>query len=260
MAESGEQVAVAVCGAGGRVGREIVAALGAAPDLRCAALIEIGDDVDRRLRDSGARLMVDFTTPASGLPNALTAAAAGVSPIVGTTGLGAGAVERIRAACTSASTGGCVAANFALGAALLMWLSELCAPHFDRAEIIEVHHAGKLDAPSGTALRTAQRMVAAREGRPFEHSEPETTPLAGTRGGVHGGVGVHSLRLDGVVADQSVILGATGQTLTLTHRTTSRAAFAPGVLLACRAVAQTGRFYESLEEVLGLPPAGGVGH
>jgi 4-hydroxy-tetrahydrodipicolinate reductase len=248
-------IRVAVAGARGRVGREIVTALGEATGFECVAEVEAGDDLGALLRDSRAQALVDFTTPASGLANALAAVALGVRPVVGTTGLGADAVARIREACAAASLGGCVAPNFALGAALLMWLAELCAPHFERAEIIEAHHAGKLDAPSGTALTTAQRLLAARGGREFARSVAETQPLPGTRGGALGGVAVHSLRLDGVVADQSVIFGAPGQTLTLTHRTTSRTAFAPGVLLACRAVVEAPRFLESLEEVIGLPSA-----
>lgn len=249
------ELEVAVCGARGRVGREIVAALEADPAFACVAEIELGDDLAGALRSSGARVLVDFTTPAAGLGNALAAVAAGVCPVVGTTGLGEDAVDRVRAACQAAGLGGCMAPNFAIGAALLIWLSELCAPHFERVEVVETHHPGKLDAPSGTALETARRMVDARAGRPFEHSTPHTESLAGTRGGAAGGVAVHSLRLDGAVADQSVVFGAPGQTLTLTHRTSSRAAFAPGVLLACRAVAQTGRFYASLDEVIGLRAA-----
>lgn len=251
-------IAVAVSGARGRVGREIVGALRDAAAFACVAEVDAGDDLAALLDSSGAEVLVDFTTPSAGLGNALTAVAHGVRPVVGTTGLGAEAVDRIRSACAAASLGGCVAPNFALGAALLMWLSELCAPHFERAEIIEAHHAGKLDAPSGTALTTARRLLAARGGREFLRPVAETETLPGTRGGELGGVGVHSLRLDGVVADQSVIFGAAGQTLELTHRTTSRTAFAPGVLLACRAVVDTPRFYESLEQVLGLPEPGEV--
>lgn len=244
---------VAVSGARGKVGREIVAALHAATDFTCVAEADSDDDLTGALLDFGAQLLIDFTTPSAGLRNALIAVEAGVAPVVGTTGLGAAGVDRIREACTRAGTGGCVAANFALGAALLMWFSELGARHFEHAEIIESHPPSKADAPSGTALRTAERMLAARGGRAFAHRDPQTAPLAGTRGGTLGGIAVHSLRPEGVVADQAVVLGALGQTLTLTHRTTSRAAFAPGVLLAARKVWETRRFYDSLEAVLGLP-------
>ena len=249
---------VAVSGARGRTGREVVAALEADPGFECVASIGSDEELGTALRESAARVLVDFTTPASALGNALAAAQLGVSPVVGTSGVAGSGVDRIRDACEAAGIGGCVIANFALGAALLMWLAELCAPHFEGCEIVETHHPGKLDAPSGTALRTAERLLAARDGRAFGHPEPVTTPLAGTRGGSLGGAGVHSLRLEGAVADQSVVFGALGQTLTLTHRTTARSSFAPGVLLAARAVVETGRFLDTLEEVLGLPSAAAI--
>jgi 4-hydroxy-tetrahydrodipicolinate reductase len=244
---------VAVSGARGKVGREIVAGLGEDAGFACVAEVDIGDDLAAALRDSGARVLVDFTTPESGLANAVTAASLGVSPVVGTTGLGADGVQRVRAACESAGIGGCVIPNFAIGAVLLMWLADLAAPYFDTAEIIEAHNPLKADAPSGTALRTAERLLQARDGRPFQHSQPRTEPLVGTRGGELGGVAVHSLRPSGVVADQAVIFGAASQTLTLEHRTTSRAVYVPGVLLAARAVTDRPEFFDSLESVLGLP-------
>ena len=236
----------------------MVAALEADPDFECVAAIGSEDDLGAALRGGGARVLVDFTTPAAALDNALAAAQLGVSPVVGTSGLPVSGVARIRDACASSSIGGCVIANFALGAALLMWLAELCAPHFEACEIVETHHPGKLDAPSGTALRTAERLLEARDGRPFTNPQAQTTPLAGTRGGNLGGAGLHSLRLEGAVADQSVVFGALGQTLSLTHRTTSRAGFAPGVLLAARGVVDSGHFFDTLEEVLGLPSAAAI--
>jgi 4-hydroxy-tetrahydrodipicolinate reductase len=249
---------VAVSGARGRVGREIVAALEADPGFDCVAAVDVGDDLAAALRDAGAQVLVDFSVPGAALGNALTAVEHGARPVVGTSGIGAGAVAELRGRCAAAGIGGGVVPNFAIGAALLMWLAELCAIHFESCEIIESHHPGKLDAPSGTALRTAERLLAARGGRPFLHPEPQTETLAGTRGGSLGGAAVHSLRLPGPVADQSVVFGALGQTLTLEHRTTSRAAFIPGVLVAARAVTATERFYTSLEEVVGLPPAAAV--
>jgi 4-hydroxy-tetrahydrodipicolinate reductase len=249
---------VAVSGAHGKVGREIVTGLHDAPGFECVAEIEDGDDLTSLLQSSAAQVLVDFTTPASGLHNALTAAQLGVSPVIGTTGLGPDGIAEVRAACDSARIGGCIIPNFAIGAVLLMWLSQLASPHFDTAEIIESHNPLKHDAPSGTALRTAQLLLEARDAKPFDHSTPTTEPLPGTRGGELGGVAVHALRLSGVLADQSVIFGAQSQTLTLEHRTTSRAVYVPGVLLAARAVAEQPRFLESLEEVLGLPSPAAV--
>jgi len=242
-----------VTGARGKVGREIVAGLQADPAFECVAEIDTGAELAAVLRSSQAQVLVDFTTPEAGLTNALTAVSLGVSPVVGTTGLGADGLQRVRDACAAASIGGCVIPNFAVGAVLLMWLSALAAPFFETCEIIESHDQHKHDAPSGTSLRTAERLLAARDGRPFEHAMPRTQTLPGTRGGELGGVSVHSLRLAGPLADQAVIFGTQSQTLALEHRTTSRAVYVPGVLLAARAVSDRPQFFDSLEGVLGLP-------
>ena len=130
--------------------------------------------------------------------------------------------------------------------------THIAAPHVDAVEVIEMHHASKLDAPSGTALSTARRLAARRKGNPFTHKKAEKESLEGTRGGEEGGVAVHSVRLPGFVADQEVIFGLPGQTLTIAHRTTSRDAYVPGVLLAIRKVTSAPRFYRGLDELLGL--------
>ena len=146
-------------------------------------------------------------------------------------------------------------ANFAVGAVLMMHLAEIAAAHFDAVEIIEMHHDAKLDAPSGTALSTARRLAARRRDKPFSHRKPEKETLGGTRGGEEGNVAVHSVRLPGFVADQEIIFGLPGQTLTIAHRTTSREAYVPGVLLAIRQVTSGKRFYRGLDELLGLDAA-----
>jgi 4-hydroxy-tetrahydrodipicolinate reductase len=134
----------------------------------------------------------------------------------------------------------------------MMHLADIAAAHFDAVEIIEMHHAAKLDAPSGTALTTARRLAAKRGNRPFTHKKPEKETIGGTRGGEEGNVAVHSIRLPGFVADQEVIFGLPGQTLMITHRTTSREAYVPGVLIAIRAVTSTDYFYRGLDQLLGL--------
>jgi 4-hydroxy-tetrahydrodipicolinate reductase len=134
----------------------------------------------------------------------------------------------------------------------MMHLADLAAPHFDGAEVIEMHQWTKLDAPSGTALATARRLAAARGSRPFTHKKPEKETLPGTRGGEEGHIAIHSIRLPGVVADQEVLFGLPGQTLAITHRTTSREAYTPGVLLAIRKVVAEKRFYRALDELLNL--------
>jgi 4-hydroxy-tetrahydrodipicolinate reductase len=211
-----------------------------------------GDDLSAALREHRPDVLVDFTTPAAALDNALAAVAAGAAAVVGTSGLAPDAVDRLEAACAERGVGGIVAPNFALGAVVMMHLAELAAPWFDAVEVIEMHHAGKLDSPSGTALATARRLAAARGDRPFEYRRPEKIVLEDARGGEEGGVGVHSLRLPGLVADQEVMFGMAGQTLTITHRTTSRECYAPGVILAARRLVAEPAFYRGLDALLGI--------
>jgi len=243
------EISVVVCGARGKMGQVAASVLGSSEGVRVVGAVDIDDDLEAALR-SGADVMVDFTAPDAAFGNANAAVAAGVAPVVGTTGMTPEQVDKIEAACEG--IGGAVIPNFAIGAVLMMRLAEIAAPYFDAAEVIEAHHQTKLDAPSGTALTSARRLAAVRAERPFAYSRPEKTTLAGTRGGEENSVGVHSLRLPGLVADQEIVFGAQGQTLSIAHRTTSREAFLPGVLATIRAVAANRRFYRSLDEVLGL--------
>jgi 4-hydroxy-tetrahydrodipicolinate reductase len=245
-------VRVAVAGARGKVGSVLAAALGNEPGIEYAGGVTRGDDLAAFLREKRPQALVDFTRPSDALHNALAAVAAGACPVVGTTGLSAADVDRIETACSQKKIGGIVAPNFAVGAVVMMHLADIAAPHFDAVEIVELHHAGKLDAPSGTALATARRLAARRQGRQFAYRKAEKETLAGTRGGEEGGVAVHSVRLPGFVADQEVIFGLPGQTLTVAHRTTSREAYVPGVVLAIRRVTSEPRFYRGLDELLGL--------
>ena len=245
-----DAITVVVAGALGKVGATMVAAVEAAPGLTLAAAVDLGDDLQTAL--TGAKALVDFTAPGAAPSNARLAIAAGVAPVIGTTGLAQEDVDEIERLCAAAGVGGAVIPNFAIGAVLMMRLAEIAAPYFEAAEVIEAHHATKLDAPSGTALATARRLAAARGAAPFARTAPSKVTLDGTRGGEEGRVGVHSLRLPGLVADQEVVFGATGQTLSIAHRTTSREAFVPGVLATIRAAVDNRRFYRSLDEVLGL--------
>jgi 4-hydroxy-tetrahydrodipicolinate reductase len=247
-----EPISVAVAGHRGKVGSVLATALSTEPGIDYVGGIATGDDLGAFLRSKRPRVVVDFTRPAEALRIAMAAVAAGASPVVGTTGIPPEGIDELEAACKRKGVGGIVAPNFAIGAVLMMRLAELAAPHFDGAEVIEMHHAAKLDAPSGTALATARRLAARRSAKPFDHRRPEKVTLEGTRGGELGGVAVHSVRLPGLVADQEVIFGLPGQTLTIAHRTTSREAYVPGVLLAIRAVVAEPRFYRALDELLDL--------
>ena len=247
-----EPIRVAVAGYRGKVGSVLASAFQAEPGIEYVGRVELGDDLAKFLHEKRPRAFVDFTQPSEALHNALAAIAAGASPVVGTTGLSADAVAQLETACKGKRLGGIIAPNFAVGAVLMMHLADIAAPHFDAAEVIEMHHATKLDAPSGTALTTAKRIAARRHGKPFSHKKAEKETLAGTRGGEEGGVSVHSVRMPGIVADQEVIFGLPGQTLTIIHRTTSREAYIPGVLLAIRKVTAGPRFYRGLDDLLGL--------
>jgi 4-hydroxy-tetrahydrodipicolinate reductase len=247
-----EPIRVAVGGYRGKVGSVLAAAFAADPGLEYVGGVEQGDDIQAFLNEKHPRAFVDFTRPQDALGNALAAVASGASPVVGTTGIPLEGVDRLEAACRDRKIGGIVAPNFAVGAVVMMHLADIAAPHFDAAEVIEMHHATKLDAPSGTALSTARRLAARRGSKGFSHQKPEKETLAGTRGGEEGNVAVHSVRLPGFVADQEVIFGLPGQTLTIIHRTTSREAYIPGVLLAIRKVTGESRFYRGLDELLGL--------
>jgi 4-hydroxy-tetrahydrodipicolinate reductase len=245
-------IKVAVAGHRGKVGSILAAALAAEPDIDYVGGVSRGDDIGTFLHETRPRAFVDFTRPTEAMHNVLAAVAAGASPVVGTTGLSAADVDKLETACKAKGLGGIVAPNFAVGAVLMMHLADIAAPHFDAAEIIEMHHATKLDAPSGTALSTARRLAARRGARPFSHKKAEKVTLEGTRGGEEHGVAVHSVRLPGFVADQEVIFGLPGQTLSIAHRTTSREAYVPGVLLAIRKVTSDPRFYRGLDDLLGL--------
>jgi 4-hydroxy-tetrahydrodipicolinate reductase len=247
-----DAIRVAVAGHRGKVGSILVAALEAQAGIEYVGGVGTGDDLAEFLKKTRPQALVDFTRPSVALHNALVAVAAGAAPVVGTSGIPAEGVDKLEVACKAKGVGGIVAPNFAIGAVLMMHLAEIAAPHFDAAEIVEMHHAAKLDAPSGTALSTAKRLAVRRGNKPFSHKKAEKETLAGTRGGEEGGVAVHSIRLPGFVADQEVIFGLPGQTLTIAHRTTSREAYVPGVLLAIRRVTSDPRFYRGLDDLLGL--------
>jgi 4-hydroxy-tetrahydrodipicolinate reductase len=242
-------VRVAVAGYRGKVGVEVVRGIEAADDLQYVGGIARGDDLPRFLAEEKPQVVVDFTHPSVAPANALAYVVAGAAPVIGTSGWTNKTLEELENGCRKAGLGGVVAPNFAIGAVVMMWLAEKAAPFFDAVEVIEAHHAMKADAPSATAHSTARRLAAASS---FARSATERLTLEGVRGGEAGGVGIHSLRLPGVVADQEIIFGLLGQTLTIAHRTTSREAFVPGVLLAVRKVVSEPRFYRGLDSLLGL--------
>lgn len=228
---------VAVLGARGRMGAEVVKAVKAAKDLNLVAELDLGDSLDQILA-SKAEVVVDFTTPDSVMANLEFLISHGVHGVVGTTGFDASRVEKVKALLqASSNVGVLIAPNFAIGAVLMMEFAQKAAQYFESAEIIELHHPDKVDAPSGTAARTAELMTAARKSAGLP-SMPDATSssLDGARGATIGDVPVHSVRLRGLIAHQEVLLGGPGETLSIRHDSLDRAGFMPGVLLGVRQV------------------------
>jgi 4-hydroxy-tetrahydrodipicolinate reductase len=268
-------VRVAVVGAGGRMGQEVCRAVAGDPDLGLVAVVdprlEAGDlgslpgsgaqsvatgtsvaDLDAQAVD----VVVDFTVAPVAAATMKWAAAHGVHAVVGTTGLSPTSVAELEELFRGSAANCILAANFAVGAVLMMRLAELAAGSMDGVEIVEMHHAGKLDAPSGTALRTAEVIDQARRssGRgPWPADRTESMVVAGARGAQGpGGIRIHALRLPGVVSHQEVVFSTRGQSLTLRHDAFDRSAYMPGVLLAVKAVAGRPGLTVGLEPLLGF--------
>ncbi len=230
-------IKVGILGARGRMGAEVFKAVTDAADLELVAALDLGDSLDQ-LKTSGAQVVVDFTTPDSVMANLEYLISNGINAVVGTTGFD---VERIakleKLTVSNPKVGVLIAPNFAIGAVLMMEFATKAARYFESAEIIELHHPNKVDAPSGTASRTAELMSKARADAGL-NSMPDatTTSLDGARGATVGDIPVHSVRLRGLIAHQEVLLGGLGETLTIRHDSLDRAGFMPGVLLGVRKV------------------------
>jgi 4-hydroxy-tetrahydrodipicolinate reductase len=242
-------IRVGVFGAGGRMGATICTAVGDADDLELVAAVDpfrsgtpvegtdlvIAADASAFV-DAGAQVAIDFTVLDAARENIRWCAAHDVHIVVGTTGFSTDDLDEYAELFTHSAANGLIAANFAIGAVLMMRFAELAAPWFETAEIIELHHDRKIDAPSGTAMTTARRMTAAS--KEWAEDPTKTVVSPGARGGlVDDSIRVHSVRMRGMIASQEVILGTTGQSLTIRHDTFDRSSFMPGVLLGARRVA-----------------------
>ncbi|HEU4842353.1 MAG TPA: 4-hydroxy-tetrahydrodipicolinate reductase [Ilumatobacteraceae bacterium] len=252
---------IGVSGAGGRMGTTVCAAVTADPDLELVAAVDpgaAGRTVEgltiagepKAFADAGAEVVVDFTVAAAARLTVPWLAMHGIHAVVGTTGLTPDDLATFR----TEFRGGpncVVAANFSVSAVLMMRFAEIAAPFFDTAEVIELHHDGKTDAPSGTAMTTVARMAAASPDWAPDPTKDEV--VAGARGGAGAaGIRVHSVRMRGMVAHQEVILGALGQTLIVRQDSYDRASFMPGVLLACKRIADHPGLTIGLDAILGL--------
>lgn len=246
-------IRVGIVGAAGKMGRAVATAVTAAPDLELVATLDLGGDLAQLLA-ARADVAVDFTHPGAVMDNVAYYVEHDLDAVIGTSGF-----DEVRLAQVAAwleghpATGLVVAANFGIGAVLMMRFAELAAAHFDNVEIIELHHPDKADAPSGTAIATAERVAAARAAADSAPMPDATVQLlAGARGASVAGVPVHSVRARGLLAHQEVLLGSAGETLTIRHDSTDRAAFMPGVLLAVRAVGTRPGLTVGIEPLLAL--------
>lgn len=246
-------VRVGVLGARGRVGTEVCRAVDAADDLELVAMVDSGDWMFN-VADAGAEVVVDFTHPDVVMDNVRFCLDQGIHAVVGTTGFDAARLEQVRAwLAPRPGLGVLVAPNFAIGAVLSMRFAAMAARFYESAEVVELHHPRKADAPSGTATRTAELIAAARAEAGLGPVPDATTHgLDGARGADVGGVRVHSVRLAGLVAHQEVLLGTAGETLTIRHDSLDRTSFVPGVLLGVRSVPHRPGLTVGLEPLLDL--------
>ncbi|WP_308282704.1 4-hydroxy-tetrahydrodipicolinate reductase [Pseudonocardia nigra] len=245
-------IRVGVLGAQGRMGQEVCRAVEAAPDLTLVAQV---DEADSRteLVDAGAQVAVDFTHPGAVLDNLQFCLDHDIAAVVGTSGFDDARLADVRARLERRPGHVLVAPNFGIGAVLAMQFARQAAPYFSSVEVIELHHANKVDAPSGTAVHTASLVAAARaEAGAGAVPDATTTELPGARGADVDGIRVHSVRLPGLVAHQEVLLGTPGEALTIRHDSFDRASFMPGVLMAVRAVRERPGLTVGLESLLGL--------
>ena len=263
-----EPIKVVVYGASGKVGREVVNAVHNESEMLVVGAVELqvsedslllpdssgtvpfSADLDYILADCQPDVLVDFTIAKATMPAVRIAAKRGVNLVIGTTGLADEELGEIDRLAKANNIGAVVAPNFALGAVLMIHLARIAAKYFNYAEIMELHHHLKADAPSGTALSTARAMAAAR-GEPFCRP-PEREEASASRGKQVEGIGVHSIRLPGLLAHQEVILGCPGQTLSIRHDTISRECYMPGVLLAIKEVVKHKGLVYGLDAMLGL--------
>ena len=242
---------VAVLGARGRMGSEVVKAVEAAEGLALVAALDMGDSLEQ-LKGSAAHVVVDFTTPDSVMANLEFLIDNGMNVVVGTTGFDDAKLATVRAwLAQNPSVGVLIAPNFAIGAVLMMEFAAKAARYFESAEVIELHHPAKVDAPSGTAAHTAELMAAARKDAGLgAMPDATTTAMDGARGALVAGIPVHSVRARGLVAHQEVLFGGLGETLTIRHDSIDRAGFMPGVILGVRKIVNTPGLTHGLDKFM----------
>ena len=247
-------IKVAVCGAYGKMGKEVCEAVENDASMILAAKIDIQGDAYRTIEEAKKAcdidVLVDFTQPKSIYENAKFCLNNGINIVIGTTGLKDEEIEFLKKLSTDNKTGCLIAPNFSTGAVLMMMFSQMAAKYFDNAEIIELHHNQKKDAPSGTAIKTALMMSQAKETFKKDNC-PETETIEGSRGGTsYSDIQIHSVRMPGYIASQEVIFGSSGQIFKIRHDSMDRKCYMGGVLLAVKHVFDKKDFIYGLENIL----------
>lgn len=237
-------IKIIVNGSRGRMGQVAVTAIEAHSQLTLVASCDNGDNLSAAIQQHKPDVVIDFTQPDAAFDNTKTIIENGARPVIGTTGFTEEDIETLTALCKEKKCGGIIAPNFSLGAILTMRYARDCARYFGDVEIIETHHEKKIDAPSGTAIKTAQLIS--------ETKIPSTTAQQNetSRGEYINGIPVHAMRLPGTVADLNVIFGGYGETLSITHRSINRECFMPGLCLACEKVMELDTLVYGLETII----------
>ncbi len=245
------RIRVGVLGARGRMGAEVVKAVTNSLDLELVAQLELGDSLDQ-LVSNKAEVVVDFTTPDSVMKNLEFLISNDIHAVVGTTGFDQARIDSLtKELAKHPKVGLLIAPNFAIGAVLMMEFAAKAARYFESAEIVEMHHPAKVDAPSGTAARTAELMTQARKDSSMKPMPDATKQsLDGARGSNVGDIPIHSIRAQGLVAHQEVLFGGVGETLTIRHDSLDRAGFMPGVLLGIRSVVKNPGLTHGLDKFM----------
>ena len=241
-------IKVIVNGANGRMGQEAIIALNADPRFELVAQTGRADDLASIIKETNADVVVDLTTADSVFENAKTIITAGAHPVIGTSGLQPEEFMTLKQLAAEKNLGGIVVPNFSIGAVLMMRYARDAAKYLPDVEIIEMHHDGKLDAPSGTAIKTAELIHETRKSLPEQKQLRET--ITGSRGAEKHGVHIHAVRLPGLVAHQQVLFGGNAETLTIRHDSMHRSSFMPGLLLACEKVGDFHQLMYGLENLL----------
>jgi len=240
---------ILINGATGKMGKEAIKAIGANPEFIIVAELNRKHSLQEEIKKHQVNVVLDLTTASVVKQNLITILEAGVHPVIGTSGLTQADVEEISLRFKDAKIGGIIAPNFSLGAVLMMKYAAEAARYFSEVEIIEMHHAGKLDSPSGTAIRTAE-MLAANKSQQNTIKTNTKEVIPGARGAAHHDIPIHSIRLPGVIAAQQIIFGSVGETLSFQHTASERSCFMPGVVLACRKVVTLDKIIYGLENIL----------